>query len=122
MTVLKKQLKLGEVEPEVLTEVAQILTRPAQIVNLIKSPSEYEEIIIILENYMRELDARLEMAHKVLPELEKQDTLQYIEAHRLYRELLWKWQRARLAYLMLKLEHPNYNTDAMLQIEKEQKT
>ncbi len=129
MVEFKKQLKFGETEPDVKQEVRQevkeeqiiINNKPLQIISLAKSVLEYEDVVVALSNCLRDLDARIEMAHNVLPEMEKQDVVLYLEAHKLYRELLWKWQRARLALLMLKLEHPDYKTEAIFDIEKERK-
>ena len=126
MPQLKKQLKFSDLEPEIIQEVVQTIkveqVRKEEVeIKQVINQVEYEDVVVALENCLRDLDNRLEMAHKILPELEKQDIIQYTEAHQLYRELLWKWQRARLALLMLKLEHPNYNIEAFFEIEKEHK-
>ncbi len=78
---------------------------------------EHTELISIVQDYLRTLDTRLTKAtEEVLPTL---SGLEHIEAHSIYRDLLWDWQRTRLAYIMLKLEHPQITAKGVLDAEAE---
>ena len=71
-----------------------------------EAKARYRELVDQANNYLLELEARMEQAHPILDKLEATDINSYLEAKALYDLLLFQWQRLRIVYLILMLEHP----------------